>query len=141
MYDITKVLEVLDTVVEKRGADYIYPRLDLEVDGQEDGFDCHYIWTEDDRRRGLALSLDLQVGQPACLVGALLDEMGLLDPYVRFVQDANDHGVAALELEEVFDTETMDVLDRVQAIQDKGETWGQARDTAHRHAALLRAYA
>jgi len=141
MFTDEEVLAVIDTVVEKRGADYIYPQFkDLAVKAglydpmQEDEQEfmlpdeCHYVWEDNDRTVANALGLDVMVGEPACLVGAVLAEFGLLEKYLGDEDDNHNSAGALLGDGDDFTNESIRLLDVAQSSQDQGEPWGTARD-------------
>jgi hypothetical protein len=130
MFDVDDVLATVDTVVEKRGEDYRYPEWQLLAGEYEvlhevmlpDG--CHYRWEDEDREAGKLLGLDLIVGEPACLVGAVLAELGILD---KIGDDENEAAVSALNVDEQFSWSALMALQAGQTSQDNGNTWGEAR--------------
>lgn len=138
MIDADTVLSVVDTVIEKRGADYVYPRWAGLVpdDHPADAFyvpdGCHYRWTSRDVRAGELMDLDLVEGQPACLAGAVFAEFGLLEMLVPDVGDDESENEAAIQslegIDDMFTPEAVLVLAVGQARQDMGDSWGQARD-------------
>ena len=136
MIDATELMTVVDTVVEKRGEDWKYPEWKVvyqqlseqEIEDAEfwvpEG--CHYLWTDDDQKVGRRLGYDLQVGEPACLVGAVLAELNLID---MITEEENGNGVMSLEvLESALDYPVQTLLLVGQDSQDRGDTWGTARD-------------
>ena len=139
MIDATELMTVVDTVVEKRGEDWKYPEWKVvyqqlseqEIEDAEfwvpEG--CHYLWTDDDQKVGRRLGYDLQVGEPACLVGAVLAELNLLGIITGY---NNGDAVCALDaLEDAFDEDARAVLSVGQSCQDAGDPWGKAREKMH----------
>lgn len=135
MIDTETVMDIIDTVVEKRGPEYIYPRwetLNQETDIVPDG--CHYRWNSTDVAAGRLLDLDLVEGEPACLAGAVLAELGLLESLVSDAGDtaydlANESAIQSLNgTDEVFTPEALTILAVGQARQDLGDSWGAVRD-------------
>lgn len=133
MYTALDVLQVLDLMVEKKGPDYVYPR---EAVGG-----CMYRWTQGEVDRAAEFGLHgLVAGQPACLVGAVLAELNLLD---RLVPEAmreecedveyyeNNSGVQELDADDLLTPRAVTVLEAAQTIQDTGQTWGTAALIAH----------
>jgi hypothetical protein len=131
LIDRETLLDVVDTVVQKRGEDYVYPDWEaLRATEPDDLYvpdSCHYVWTQDDVEAGKAVGLDLMLGEPACLAGAVFAEMGILDQVVP--SHETDDAVSSLEAaEEVFTNEALIILQAGQSSQDRGDTWGKARD-------------
>jgi hypothetical protein len=135
MIDATELMTVVDTVVEKRGEDWKYPNWKdvyehLADEEERDNFwlpeGCHYFWAEDDVEAGKLLGLDLVRGEPACLVGAVLAELNLID---MITEEDNGNGVMSLDvLESALDYPVQTLLLVGQDSQDRGDTWGTARD-------------
>jgi hypothetical protein len=132
MYTALDVLQVLDLMVEKKGPDYVYPR---EAVGG-----CMYRWTKDQVDRAADMGLQgLVVGQPACLVGAVLAELNLLDrliPASEYGEEGldyyeNNSGVQELDADDLISPRAITVLEAAQTIQDTGQTWGTAASIAH----------
>jgi len=133
MYTSLDVLQVLDLMVEKKGPDYVYPR---EAVGG-----CMYRWTQDDVDKAKEFGLtDLVAGQPACLVGAVLAELNLLDrlvpenehdPDEEVEYYENNSGVQELDTADLLTPRAVTVLEAAQTVQDTGLTWGTAATVAH----------
>lgn len=134
MIDATELMTVVDTIVEKRGEDWKYPdwkhAMSLIPEEEQDNFwipeGCHYWWQEDDVEAGKLLGLELVKGQPACLVGAVLSELNLID---MITEEENGNGVMSIDvLDAVIDYGVQTLLLVGQDSQDRGDTWGTARD-------------
>jgi hypothetical protein len=134
MIDATELMTVVDTVVEKRGEEWRYPAwkdaVALIPEEEQDNFwipeGCHYFWQEDDVEAGKLLGLELVRGEPACLVGAVLAELNLID---MITEEENGNGVMSLDvLESALDYPVQTLLLVGQDSQDRGDTWGTARD-------------
>jgi hypothetical protein len=90
--------------VEDRGAGFIYPADDPEWVGTNG---CRYRTT---------------TGQPACIVGAALQMLGLLER----LDVSNTQGAFQVLRGLGFDRATARAADAAQGIQDMGENWGEA---------------
>lgn len=152
MFTAKEILDTLDTVVEKRGKDYVYPQYQARADERCEFYDsdeydalgaCHYRWSADDVRLSALLDFpEVVEGQPACIAGAILSELGVLEKYIpdeNLTRDEdgsigpNGTGVTSL-LEESgeFDADALLVLDKIQGDQDSGNSWGTCARIAHR---------
>lgn len=104
---IEDTLRLLREAVEFRGADYVDPKA-LENDFSPG---CKYLPVEGNR----------------CIVGEVLHRAGASDEFLR---DLDYGGVApdnfSPETGFDVDAETMEVLYTAQAVQDHGESWGDA---------------
>ena len=93
--------------VEERGAEWRYP--DDDPDWHGSGGMCIYR---------------LDDGSPACLVGAALAKLGLLEE----VPVSSVDGAQTLMIELGFDHDVAFAADLAQGAQDMGDTWGEALD-------------
>lgn len=114
MITITKqmALDGLEKAVEKRGADF------------------NYVNTY-----GYCVYSEIATGEPRCLVGQVLSDLGVDMEFFQFQQrneqvittivgDLLDNEVCGI------DSKALDILRAAQRAQDEGETWGTALDTA-----------
>lgn len=115
-----RALELLTDVVDRAGDDFVYQKLDMsDVQGEEDMLPnegCRYA--VDDR--------------PSCLVGHVLHRSGVeMDVLNRLdVAGTSASGLADFGLE--VDWDAGEVLVAAQALQDRGECWGDALAAARR---------
>jgi hypothetical protein len=146
-----EVLDLLDAAVEARGAKHRYPAkpgrankvepfygepmsqavVDGPINGRTPEQDqdfresvaCHYFATE----RDAGLVKGVEVGAPMCIVGFVLDALGMevtdLVPQHNIGSGIN---AVALDLNLPFDDRAITVLEVAQEQQDGGLTWGDA---------------
>jgi hypothetical protein len=128
---LDEVVEAAEWAVEQRGEGWVYPKI---------GGSCHYRWTADDIHNLSAMGMTVTEGTAACLVGAVLDRLNLLDdivgeaseedvdgqrwwhyneePVITLMDEARVVGTALFEVDAgTFLTET-------QNAQDGQCTWG-----------------
>jgi hypothetical protein len=113
-----QAVDLLQTAVAKRGADYIYPKELLSVEN-EIPTECVYYDP---------------AGQPSCMVGEVLYAMGvILDIDDECISHgANGNGLSELIDEDYIhvDTPTLELLQMAQVKQDHGMPWGEALNVA-----------
>jgi hypothetical protein len=91
--------------------------------------ECLYVWEDNDRTCANARGLDVMVGEPACIVGAVLAEFGLLEKYLGDEEEINHQSAGTVLGEgDDFTNESIRLLEIAQEDQDVGKTWGEARD-------------
>jgi hypothetical protein len=128
----TEFVEALNAVVGERGGDWAYPSINKS---------CHYRWDTQDVDAGACS--EEQVGQPACIVGAVFDKWGLLDTLAPPIDlndgsawfSRNDEGIAditfALAEDGVILPRPVQVaINRAQQVQDRNQRWEDARTQA-----------
>lgn len=117
-----RTLELLDKAVEERGQDWEYP-------GQ--GSECVYF-VDEDVQQDFPGS---EVGAPACIVGFVLNELGItLDDVAEANQGAGVKTLIDSFLPEILtvEPEAVELLIEAQTAQDTGTAWGTAVEQAHR---------
>lgn len=137
----TDAAELLDDAVADRGAKHKYPvarRAENKIDpapfygdlrDETEDANCHYFATE----RDAGLIKKVEQGQPMCIVGWVLDAIGITPADIG--QDLNtkagvDLLIDNLQLEDYFDRGAIDLLSLAQEQQDGGAAWGDAVATA-----------
>lgn len=107
--DYGQALVFLEKAIGEKGADYVY-----EVNGLN-------AKVEADRGNSLQC-LYFDKGQPSCIVGHVLDYMGI------GANEAIENEPARNALDGLIETDekTITLLDKVQEHQDKGVPWGEA---------------
>lgn len=122
----TELLDRLDAIVERHGADTryvdrLYPDMDdPRREGYVVGDNCRYVHPE--------------TGEGCCVVGVFLEELGLLDQAV----EGRDPTVglrtilAGGETGAITQTQLLNawLLRKAQIAQDQGDTWGYAAKRA-----------
>lgn len=113
---VENVTAALDRAIEKRGADYVYPERELAT--------CYYV-------------ID---GEPSCLVGEVLVDLGVpIEKLGEPMVNTSRFGVLVIAGDYLstagWDPTLLRVplnvrrgLSRAQSEQDMGATWGLARD-------------
>lgn len=115
MYDKTWVLAMAAAEIAVEGEDFIYKYDDRAIysDGSVGDAACSYYEAD---------------GTPSCLVGRILHNAGLINP-VTFNREGASAGQVVDSLGG-FTPEARAVLNRLQAWQDEGKTWGEALEFA-----------
>lgn len=121
MFDVVDVIAALGVVVDKFGPETTYADVHKNVMGVDfnpyEG--CAYVSPD---------------GQPLCIVGQVIAHLGLEFPRAEDGEPVN--GVAAAYLDvyfpEQFSSTAIRALDRAQAVQDGGASWGDALKAAVR---------
>lgn len=121
MFDRDDVIAALEAVVDEFGPETKYADVFKNVVGIDFNPDegCEYA---------------SQDGQPLCIVGQVIAHLGLEFPRTWGGSVAN--GMARRYLDnhfpDQFSEDAIRVLDRAQAMQDAGESWGDALKSAGR---------
>lgn len=100
--DYDTALGLLFRAVEEKGEDFVYTPLGVDEHGDSQ---CKYF----------------EHGQPSCIVGHVLDYMG-----IDSVREGLGASFALRELGIEVDAATQHLLDEVQTQQDGGMPWGEA---------------
>ncbi len=112
-YTIEQVQATAHQAVKQRGYDWRYPdEWRMKDDGSNS---CRYLLPQvspDDR------------GTPACIAGFIMRQ---LDRKATFYEGK---GVESQPWYEDLDTEAAEYLERLQSVQDTGQSWGEALQTA-----------
>lgn len=125
-----RVLDLTRELVHERGEGWTYPGTEPH---RPVSTSCHYRWDSWDVGQGTVPKE--KVGQPACIVGGILDRLGVLDTVVP-VDDEQPgeyhyNSSAVRDLLDEDDSIEVDPLARavmheLQSSQDSGLTWGVA---------------
>lgn len=114
-----KIIAGIHKAVEDRGRDWIYPRFEQTEDGEE-------VYNKEWIRSGTCLYVKDDL-TPACIVGYALVEAGIPARDMQVLAEAEELVHAYLSLD-VSERVTL-ALDRIQSVQDRGGSWGEAVDT------------
>lgn len=121
MFSKDDVIAALEAVVDKFGPETKYADVFKNVVGVDFNPDegCEYA---------------SQDGQPLCIVGQVIAHLGFEFPRTWSGIVENDIARRYLDkhFPEQFSVDAISVLDRVQAMQDAGESWGDALKNARR---------
>lgn len=118
----------LKRIANERGYEYVYeaPHYEDEYGEVVQASECYYSDCD---------------GRPSCMVGVLLNEVeptayrklhqyewdGHYEPRCVAVTELYGNSVVEeVDLAEIFEPDALKVLQRAQAVQDRGETWGEA---------------
>lgn len=119
----------LEKAVADRGEDYIYPeKTENPAYGNSKVYDQYLA--DDYHVKGGQCVYSTPNGEPACLIGVALHNLGLQVPEYGFVGGASEVLLnEPYELEEGITYLIADAADAAQGRQDNGETWGVALQT------------
>lgn len=108
-----EVIAAMKRAVDARGADYTYP-------SDDDG--CHYRWDARDEAAGYG-----RQGDPACIVGVVFADLGVLDELVPPVFDGLTVDMLSEDdLASHFTSAAFAALYDAQRVQDSLNPWGKA---------------
>lgn len=130
--DKDRALELLREAVNERGADYVYTDEYGDLDGR-----CFYVERDEQGNK-----------VPGCIVALALNKAGVtIDQLLTLGDSGEVHGASstASELCQTLNTEGVAEIDRnaltlfglAQSKQDRGDTWGDALQSAVNHATYL----
>lgn len=114
----------MEAAVEERGRDYIYPPA-VERDMDSD-YEVGPIYYDDEYHYGDGGCVyQTAEGVPACIIGVVLDKLGLDVPAYGAMNDAR----VVLEARTTLPSYVLRAARQAQNEQDHGQPWGQALDT------------
>lgn len=111
---VERVREVLNEIISEVPETYTYTERYLEITGEPLGWDtpdCKYVLTDETGGQ-----------HPGCLVGVVLDRLGLDYPSKKW----NQSPWSRVPMQDVFTPQANFLLRDVQAYQDNGCTWHEA---------------
>lgn len=117
-YSLANVKSRIKAIIDAKGADHVYKKRYTSAGAMG----CTYAYD----------------GQPDCIVGHLLVELGVPVEHLDYTsverRDFSDHTISGAEYEIAreygieFTSDALDFLTGVQAMQDAGESWGASFD-------------
>lgn len=118
MYTLRETIELAEGVVAEKGENYVYHEAFPEhvQNAAEGGSTCFYRVDGHVNPNG---SYEESTGGPACIVGCILDKVGLLHLAGEgqgVMMFASDH----------FENDAIEFLNCIQGDQDTGYSWGAA---------------
>lgn len=126
-----KVNAALDEALKEKGEDYIYPRV-VKTMPEGEVAEKPFFPDQPDAPWGTTCLYvhDEEEGQiPGCIVGNVMHRLGVPLEDLKKVEGDNAHGLIG-QLQIPVNQHVTRLLNRAQASQDEGQTWGKAVQAA-----------
>lgn len=123
--DDRRFIAAMEAAVEERGADWVYPKPQLDPDRNPDADDS-YLPDEWHSDNWGTCVYQRENGEPACIVGLALHKMGEELPPFSIAASASS---ILDDYSFILSGEVVQAADRAQTKQDQGYTWGEALKT------------